>query len=88
MSWADLTNGSFELLGGVLLLQNCRRLLRDRVVKGIDWRITVFFQAWGIWNLYFYPSLDQWLSFTGGLVMVVVNTAWVAMAIYFRRNTQ
>lgn len=87
MSWADFINGTFELLGGVLLIQNCRRLLHDRVVKGVDYRVMAFFALWGVWNLYYYPSLNQWLSFTGGLVIVCANIVWVALAIYFRRNT-
>ena len=76
-------NGAFELLGGIVLFQNCRRLYQDKVLKGVDWRVTVFFSAWGYWNLYYYPSLDQWASFVGGIGIVAVHTFWVTLAVYY-----
>lgn len=83
MTLPDAINGLFECLGGVLLLKNCHRLYLDKEVKGVSVPVTAFFWLWGIWNCYFYPSLDQWLSFTGGLVIVTANFLWVAMAIYY-----
>lgn len=85
MTWQDGINGGFEALAGMLQLVNCRRLWIDRQVRGVDWRVTGFFAAWGIWNLFFYPHLDQWLSFLGGLVIVAANLLWVAMALRFTR---
>ena len=83
MSIPDLINGSFELTGGLLCWANVRRLLRDRKVQGVDWRVSAFFSAWGFWNLFYYPSLSQWASFVGGLAIVVANTAWVVLALRF-----
>lgn len=84
MSPADVANGLFEVCGGLAVWQNCRRLLRDRQVRGTDWRVTALFTAWGFWNLYYYPSLGQWASFAGGLVIVSGNFFWVALAIRYR----
>lgn len=86
MSWADLVNGGFELLGAAALLGNVRALYRDKTVKGVDWRATAFFQTWGLWNLYYYPSLDQWASFAGGLAITAVNTWWLALVLYYARK--
>jgi hypothetical protein len=83
---ADLTNGAFELVGGVIIFANCRRILRDKLVRGVDWRVTMFFSVWGLWNLYYYPSLDQWASFAGGLAIVSANIVWVTLAIYYTRK--
>jgi hypothetical protein len=85
MSIPDLINGLFEVGGGLMQLQNCRRLWRDRRIAGVDWRVFVFFTAWGFWNLFYYPSLGQTLSFAGGIVIVSANALWVAMALKFRR---
>lgn len=86
MRWPDLVNAGFELLGGLLIWANVGRLRRDRMVRGVDWRVTAFFQAWGMWNVYFYPSLDQWASFTGGLVICAANSVWLYYAFRYRRN--
>lgn len=40
-----------------------------------------FFSAWGIWNLVYYPTLGQWASFIGGVLLVAGNVAWVVLAI-------
>lgn len=81
----DLINGSFELLAGVMILNNCRVLYRDKLVRGVSVWTTVFMSAWAIWNLYYYPSLDQWWSFVGGIVVGVGNVAWVTLAVAYRR---
>lgn len=81
----DLINGLFEGFGGVLLWLNCRRLYRDKVFKGVSIVPTAFFMAWGYWNLFYYPHLDQWLSFTGGLLIVSANTFWVGQMAYYSR---
>ena len=83
---ADLFNGAFELLGGCLVWMNSVRLYRDKQVRGVYLPATVIFSAWGLWNLYYYPSLSQWASFAGGVVMVIGNWTWVAMAIYYKRK--
>lgn len=80
----DFINGCFELGGAFMLWLNVRRLYRDKTIKGVDWRVTGFWTAWGIWNaVIYYPSLDQWWSFTGGVAIVTVNAIWLAMAYYY-----
>ena len=86
MILADLTNGAFELLGGIMLLNNCRAVWRDKAVAGVSILSTAFFTAWGIWNLYYYPSLDQWFSFAGGLAIVISNLLWVALLIRYSKT--
>ena len=80
---ADLVNGLFELLGAAVLWANVVRVRKDKHVKGMNPWTTVFFSAWGFWNLYYYPSLDQWLSFYGGIAIVAVNTIWLGHVVYY-----
>lgn len=84
----DIVNGLFELIGGLLLFLNCRRLYRDKQLKGVSVLPTMFYAAWGYWNLYYYPSLGQWLSFYAGIVVVTANTTWVALALYYLRQNR
>jgi hypothetical protein len=86
MNTPDVVNGAFEVLGGLMIWLNVRALRRDRMVRGIDWRVTWFFTLWGFWNLFYYPSLDQWASFVGGLVIASGNVAWLALVIKYRRS--
>lgn len=85
MTTPDLINGCFEFFGAFVSFFNVRSLYRDKTVKGFNPWTTVFFTSWGIWNLYFYPSLGQWMSFFGGLAIVLVNAAWLMLVIYYLR---
>lgn len=82
---ADFINGGFELLGALFVLNHCRVLHRQKAVAGVSIISTVFFASWGVWNIYFYPSLGQWASFVGGLAIVSANALWIAMMSYYRR---
>jgi len=86
MSWQDFINGSFELLGGFTLWLNVRRLYQDKMARGVTWGATAFFMSWGYWNLYYYPSLNQWWSFVGGLNIVAANTVWLVLMLYYMRR--
>jgi uncharacterized membrane protein YfcA len=86
MNWADVVNGGFEFLAGFMVLLHCRQLYKDKIVKGVNLPATIFFTSWGFWNLYYYPSLDQWFSFFGGLGIVSANSLWVGMMIYYKRK--
>lgn len=81
---ADLFNALFEMIGAALVLLSVRQLLKDRLVRGVHLAPVVFFTLWGAWNLFYYPSLDQWLSFAGALLMVLANACWLALLIYFK----
>ena len=52
------------------------------------WPIQAFFTSWGVWNLYYYPTLHQWASFVGGIFLVLGNGTWVIMAAYYERKNK
>lgn len=79
----DFINGCFELFGGYFISLSVRKLHHDKVVKGVSWKAVAFFGSWGYWNTYYYPHLDQWMSFVGGLGIVSVNTIWFAQMVYY-----
>lgn len=84
MQTPDLVNGAFELFGGAFNWLNVAALLRDKKLRGVSPLPTIVFTTWGFWNLFYYPHLDQWLSFAGGLVIVTANLVWVVLALKYR----
>jgi uncharacterized membrane protein YfcA len=82
----DIINGIFEVAGGVFLIANCFRLYKDKTVQGVSVSVTAFFSVWGFWNLFYYPSLGQWWSFFGGVLLVAANSVWVGMALRYSRR--
>jgi hypothetical protein len=83
MSEADLINGVFESVGGFFIWLNIVKLHKQKMVRGVSWMHVAFFSAWGIWNLYYYPALAQWLSFFGGLFLVISNLIWLAQIAHY-----
>lgn len=82
----DLVNGLFELVAGIAAFYNCYVIRRDKMVRGVSIASTFFFTSWGAWNLYYYPSLDQTLSFYGGVVIFAANALYVYLLLSYRRN--
>ena len=76
----DTGNALFELIGAWFTWKNAAQLRRDRRILGVYWPATAFFTAWGLWNLYYYPALGQWLSVTAGAILVSGNLAWLWLA--------
>jgi len=81
----DIMNGTLELGGGLFLLKNVLQLHRDKVTRGVHWAPTAYFAFWGLWNLYYYPHLEQWFSVSGAAFLVSVNLFWFGQMMYYRR---
>lgn len=77
----DLINCGFELIGAYFTWRNAWQLVQDREIKGVYWPTSVFFTIWGLWNVLYYPAIEQYASFAGGVVLVTGNLAWSFMAI-------
>lgn len=86
MNPADAMNGSFELLAGLFVLNHCRVLSVDKKVRGVSMFSVLFFTLWGIWNMYYYPTLNQPLSFYGGICVAGANAFYLGMALHYRRR--
>jgi len=82
----DLINGLFEAFGAWAVWSNVAKLRRDRCVRGVTWQYTIVYWAWGMWNLFYYPDLHQWLSTAAGAVLVAGNLVWVIHAVEYRNN--
>ena len=86
MNLADLINGSFELFGCAAIAPSIIRSLRLKVVQGVHWATPTFFWSWGLWNIVYYPSLDQWFSFGAGLLVLFANTAWLYCVLKYTKH--
>jgi hypothetical protein len=84
----DLINGLFELFGSFFILNHCRLLYKAKVVHGVSVISTVYFAAWGFWNLFFYPSLNQWFSTAGGIAIMLTNSLWIGLMMYYNTKNK
>ena len=85
MTTPDLINATFSVIAGNMLWINVYALAKDKQVKGVTFQSTVIMTLWGCWNLWYYPHLDQWASFWGGLSIVSANVVWLMLAWEYSR---
>lgn len=78
---ADLVNGSFETIGAICAWINVAIYIKHRKVQGVYWPTTMFYSAWGLWNLIYYPALGQWLSFYAGIAITSGSSLWVILVV-------
>lgn len=83
---ADFINGAFELLAGFFVLNHCRVLHAHKQSRGVALSSVAFFTCWGLWNLYYYPALNQPLSFYGGLFVCAANALYLGMMLSYRNR--
>lgn len=79
----DLVNGVYESCGGFFVALSVAKLHKEKLVRGVSWYGIAFFSSWGIWNLFFYPHLGQWMSFGGGVALCAVNCVWLGQVIFY-----
>ncbi len=88
MQWFDIVNGCYELFTAPFIGISIFKLYKEKKVKGVSWLHVGFIASWGYWNLFYYPRLGQWASFFGGLAIVLANTIWLTMMIYYNRRNR
>ena len=88
MGLPDLINGTFEVSGALAVGFSIARTLRDKRVAGLSWLTVAFFTSWGLWNLFYYPSLEQWASYVGGVLLVIANAIWVGLIVFYTRHPE
>jgi hypothetical protein len=82
----DIINALFEGLASIAVLNHCRRLYADKRVAGMSIYSTVFFWTWGVWNIYYYPSLGQFYSFMCGIAIFAANSIYIGLLVYYTKK--
>lgn len=82
----DIINGGFEFVGSMFTWASVARVYKDKGYAGIYLPAIVFFTGWGAWNIYYYPTLNQYWSLAGGISIFIANICWISLMAYFGRK--
>jgi len=85
---SDIINGGYKFLLGFFIFLNCVQLWKDKTVKGVRISPFICFALGSLWDLYYYPHLNQWVSLMGACHIVVWNIIWVILALYYTRRNR
>ena len=79
----DLINALFEFFAAAAVTMSIVTVLKQKMVRGVSIAHVGFFVLWGFWNLFYYPHLEQTLSFIAGIAVAIANTTWISLLIYY-----
>lgn len=82
---ADTVNAGFEIGSGFFTLNHCRVLYNDKIVRGVSLASIFCFVAWGVWNIFYYPSLGQYNSAYAAVFILLANFAYLSLIFFYRR---
>ena len=80
----DNINASFEIFAALVLLDNIRIILKDKIVKGVSLLPSFVFCIWGMWNIFYYSHLDQTTSAYAAGFVALANSIWLGLVLYYR----
>ena len=83
----DSVNAVFELVGACFTWRNAYQLQQDKYIRGAYWPAWFFFATWGMWNLWYYPTIQQRLSFWAGALLLTGNLVWCGLALKYRDSS-
>jgi hypothetical protein len=63
---------------------NVRRLWIDKSVVGVSLIPTVVFITTNVFEIVYFTRLDDMLPVIGASLMLIVNVAWLGLAIFYR----
>lgn len=69
-----------------MLTLDVLKIIKHRQVQGVSLIARSFFWAWSLWNLFWYANLHQWLSWYGAIAVMIPQTVWLGLLIYYRRH--
>jgi len=79
----DQMNAAFELGGAFLRTLDCVKLFQAKRFMGGHLGTALYFLLWGVFNVFFYPSLHQEWSFWAAIALMTINGVWFVMAVHY-----
>ena len=85
IEWQDAINGTFELLGAPFMTLSVLKLRKEKIASGVSSWSIAFCVTWSFWDFYYYPHLDQWISFYGAIACGLINIFWLFQIAYYTK---
>lgn len=88
MSTPDIINAGFEFGSSLAVWWNIRQIWLDKGYAGQSLWSLLFFTCFGAWNLYYYPFLHQWASFSAGCSLFIANCIWISLCLFYGKKNE
>lgn len=76
----DLITSIFDFIFVCSEIQNLRVLIKDKQVKGFDWRNMCLYSAWNIWTIFvIYPNASIYLANVINILYLLTQIVWLSL---------
>jgi hypothetical protein len=83
----DLITAIFDLIFVCSGISNVKRLIKDKQVKGFDWRNMCLYLAWNIWSTFvIYPAAQMHLANVVNFVYMLTQVTWLVLLVRYNRR--
>ena len=83
---SDQINACLELAGAIFLVPTLIEAYNKKRIVGVHYITPIFFSLWGLWNIFYYPSLNQYWSASAACIMLSVNIIWLVMVFRYKEK--
>lgn len=83
----DLVTSVFDAIFVYSGVSNVRQLVRDKQVKGFDWRNMALYALWNIWTIFvIYPHAALYLANVINSFYLLTQIVWLTLYVRYRRS--
>jgi hypothetical protein len=82
----DQINAFLIFVGSLMVFKSCFIVYRDKSVRGVSIIANMYFTAWGMWNVFYFPHLHQYWSFGAEMCICTANILWISLMLYYKRK--
>ena len=87
ISNADYFTSFFDLIFVLMQISNIKTILKDKDVKGFDYRSMLLYIAWNAWSLfYIYPTSGLYLASIITFILLVLQIVWFYLAVKIKKE--
>lgn len=87
ISGADYFTSFFVLIFVLMQISNIKAILKDKDIKGFDYRSMLLYIAWNAWSLfYIYPASDLYLASVVTFILLVLQIVWFYLAVKIKKK--
>jgi hypothetical protein len=84
-SRTDLITAIFDTIFVCAGIENLRKLIKDKEVKGFDWKNMCLFLGWNVWSTFVvYPSASFYLANVINFIYMLTQITWLTLFFKYR----
>jgi len=83
----DLVTSAFDTIFVYSGIQNLRVLIRDKEVKGFDWKNMCLYALWNLWTIFvIYPEASLYLANMINFFYLLTQIIWLILFIKYSKE--